>query len=629
MSVRLKMLVVVMAVSVVFSTAAYVTPRELMLPEFSRAERAAASEDAERCIQALQHDAEFLGASAGDYGAWDDTYQFVEDRNEAYRTANLIPETFRNLKIDVLVFVNAAGQLVWGEVRKDDAQVAVEAQDLLDYLCRLDGAPLRAALANECSHGLLTTPRGVLLAGSAPIRKSDRTGAVRGTVIMGRFVDETVATALAEQTRIKLQLLPIANLSDTERAAQVRDPARWFDARDPRVLYCHSTLADLGGQPALLLHTELPRAIMQRGRNAMRLAGTISVLSGATLVLVLWFALRPTILDPLAQLTAHAERVGATGDLGARLNTTRQDELGSLAREFDRMVDRLAQSRAELLDVAHRAGMSEVAGEVLHNVGNVLNGVTVSADLVQQRLRGSEVGALQAAAATLTEQGEHLQEFLTHDERGRLLPTFLTELAGVLTAEQTFLSQEMERIAGALEHLREIIAAQQQNSRHQALREDLSPVALVEQALSLTADSCERHGIAVERQLAAAGSIPLDKHRLLQIVMNLLTNAIRAIKQSGRSDGCITVGLQRVTRESGAALILSVRDNGVGIPPENIERIFGLGYSSHTEGQGIGLHSAANLASAMGATLTAESAGPGRGATFTLVLPLVVAEAAP
>lgn len=628
MSVRFKMLMIVTVVSVLFSAAAYVAPRLIMLPEFERAERAAASEDAERCIQALRHDAEFLSASATDYGSWDDTYQFIEDGNQTYRAANLIPETFRNLKINIFMFVHRDGHLVWGEVRCNDAQDLVAAADLLSYLGDPQRALVREPLQSQRMAGVLTTSHGVLLVGSSPITTSDRSGAVRGAVIMGRFVDDTVAAAVAERTRVKLQVLPIAELSDAERAALVQHPARWFDTHDRRVLRCHSVVTDLDEQPALLLRTELPRAITQRGWSALRLAGIISVLGGAILTLVLWLALRPTIIDPLAALTAHAERVGTTGDLHARLNSTRRDELGTLAREFDRMVDRLAQSRAELLDVAHRAGMAEVAGEVLHNVGNVLNGVTVSADLVQQRLRGSELGTLQAAAHTLAEQRERLDEFLTRDERGRLLPTFLSELTGVLTAEQDFLLQEMGRISEALEHLRELIAAQQHHSHHQALCEALAPGALVEQALALMAESCARHHITVERRLATTAPVPLDKHRVLQVVMNLLTNAVRAIKQAGRPDGRLTVVLQRVPQGAGEALHLSVQDNGVGIAPENLQRIFALGFSSHAEGQGIGLHSAANLASAMGATLTAESAGPGCGATFTLTLPLTVAEVA-
>jgi signal transduction histidine kinase len=138
----------------------------------------------------------------------------------------------------------------------------------------------------------------------------------------------------------------------------------------------------------------------------------------------------------------------------------------------------------------------------------------------------------------------------------------------------------------------------------------------------LTSDSFVRHRIHVERKVEDVGIVPLDRHRVLQILTNLLANAKHAVKQGGCQKPRITIGMARVATPAGERLRLRVEDNGVGIPPENLQQIFAFGFSTRPDGQGVGLHGAVNQAREMGGDLTAESAGPGLGAAFTLTLPI-------
>ncbi len=628
MSLRWKILLFVLGVSVAFAGTSYLVQRWIMLPGFEQVEGSAAREDVTRCVQALERDAEFLASSANDYGAWDDTYQFIEDVNEEYQAGNLIPETFRNLKLNLLMFVRTDGTVVWGELRSDDAEELIDAPELLAAIARPEHPLVARTDPDSKLYGVLTTSLGPMLIGSAAITTSDRSGAVRGAVLMARFVTEEAVAELAARTRVAVQLhrldaVPaeessaLAHLTDTETI--------WTNAEARDTLRSYTYVRDIFAEPALLLCAELPRSITQRGRSAAGLAGATSVGGGFLLTLVMWIVLSRLIVGPLSRVTAHAVRVGSSSDLRARLRMTRPDEIGVLAREFDRMVDRLAESQAQMLEVAHHAGKAEVATNVLHNVGNVLNSVNVSANVVNEKLRGSEVGTLKLAAKMLVEHQDRLGEFVTRDERGRQLPAFLGELATQLSAEQQTMVQEMHGLCDSIEHIRRIVDMQQEHSRHQALREPVEPATLVEEALALSADA-QAGIVRIERDLEAFEALPLDRHRLLQILVNVLTNARQALIGGSVTDPCLRVSLGRGVEAGRECLRIQVVDNGKGIAPENLERIFAFGFSTRANGHGFGLHGAANMAREMGGTLVAESAGPGRGAAFTLTVPVAPAE---
>jgi signal transduction histidine kinase len=311
--------------------------------------------------------------------------------------------------------------------------------------------------------------------------------------------------------------------------------------------------------------------------------------------------------------------------LSARLELGGKDEIAVLAREFDRMVERLAVSRTELVEMAHGAGRAEIAVNVLHNVGNVLNSANVAANLMSRTLANSEVESLVAGVRMIEQHEADLVEFLSRDERGRHLPSFLVEVSAHLASETQTLRSETKTLCASIEHIRQIVRAQSEFSRSDHLIEPTDPAAVIEQALVLTSDSFEHHHIRVERRLHECGRVALDRHRVLQVVTNLIANAKHAVKGVDEKERWIAIELDRLPEPGDGVLCIRVVDNGVGIPPENLERIFSFGFSTRPGGQGVGLHSAANQAREMGGDLRAESAGAGHGAVFTLTLPIRLA----
>ena len=282
----------------------------------------------------------------------------------------------------------------------------------------------------------------------------------------------------------------------------------------------------------------------------------------------------------------------------------------------------LARAQQELLNVSRQAGMAEIATGVLHNVGNVLNSVNVSANLVSDQVRKTPVADLSRVVALLREQGANLGAFFTSDPRGPKVAEFLAQVAEKFTRQQESQLTEVAALQKNIEHIKDIVAMQQSYAKVSGLTENLSPVELIEDALRMNAGSFQKHEVELVRELPAdLPRVCVDKHKVLQILVNLLRNAKHACDDAGREDKRITV---RAVNENDRVRI-TITDNGVGIPPENLTRIFNHGFTTKKTGHGFGLHSAANAAKEMGGGLTVHSEGAGHGATFTLELPAAAA----
>jgi PAS domain S-box-containing protein len=288
--------------------------------------------------------------------------------------------------------------------------------------------------------------------------------------------------------------------------------------------------------------------------------------------------------------------------------------------ERKRAEEELQNMHKLLLDTSRQAGMAEVATGVLHNVGNVLNSMNVSATLMQDILRQSKTASLVRTAGLLEEHRNDLSTFLTTHPQGRLVPAFIFKLAHLLEGENQKLLKESAALAKNVDHVKEIIAMQQTYARVSGLVETVQVNDLVEDALRMHTSALDRHGVETIREFAPLPPIPVEKHKVLQILVNLIRNAKYACDESGRTDKRM---IMRSANGDGRVKI-SIIDNGVGIPPENLTRIFGHGFTTRKDGHGFGLHSAANAAKEMGGQLSVHSDGPGRGASFTLELPVAL-----
>jgi PAS domain S-box-containing protein len=272
---------------------------------------------------------------------------------------------------------------------------------------------------------------------------------------------------------------------------------------------------------------------------------------------------------------------------------------------------------SQLLDASRHAGMAEVATGVLHNVGNVLNSVNVSANLIADMVKHSKSANLAKAVALLESHAQDLGGFLTGDERGRQLPGYLAKLAEFLAGEREAAARELRSLVANIEHIKQIVSLQQAYGKASGFLQNVKPAELVEEAVRLNAIALARHSIRIERDYADLPARALDKHKILQVLVNLLSNAKHALDLGSKPERVLVLAVA----EAGDQLDFTVTDNGVGIAPEHLQRIFAHGFTTRKNGHGFGLHSCALAAKQMNGTLTVRSDGPGTGATFVLSLP--------
>jgi signal transduction histidine kinase len=294
-------------------------------------------------------------------------------------------------------------------------------------------------------------------------------------------------------------------------------------------------------------------------------------------------------------------------------------ELVAEIEERKRMELEVERIHRELLAASRQAGQAEVASSVLHNVGNVLNSVNVSTSLIREHLGRLSSSNLEQAAQMIREHTDDLGRFLTTDEKGRHFPRYLSEASQYLSNEQEYLLNEINGLAQNVEHINEIVAMQQNYASIAGVHEKVAVSEVVENGITMNAGAFSRHGIKAIREYEPVECMTVDKHKLLQILVNILRNAKYACDESGVSGKQVTVRIKRVGNER---VRVEIADNGVGIAPENLTRIFSHGFTTRKHGHGFGLHSAALAAQEMGGSLTVRSEGVGQGATFILELPL-------
>ena len=289
-----------------------------------------------------------------------------------------------------------------------------------------------------------------------------------------------------------------------------------------------------------------------------------------------------------------------------------------LEKKRAKQIERELEAAKQLLETSRQAGMAEVATSILHNVDNVLNSVNVSSGLILDKVQKSKVSGFTRAVALMEAHKSDLPGFFEHNPKGRQLFGYLVKLDLNLVHEQKEILTEIHTLLGNILHIKEIVWMQQDYARVSGVIETLRIQDLVEDSLRLNSGALDRHAIKVVREYSELKPVLVDKHKVMQILVNLIRNAKHSFDDSGRIDKQITM---RITHAN-ERMQVSIIDNGVGIPAENLIRIFNHGFTTKKDGHGFGLHSGALTAKELGGTLTAFSEGTGQGSKFTLELPI-------
>lgn len=297
----------------------------------------------------------------------------------------------------------------------------------------------------------------------------------------------------------------------------------------------------------------------------------------------------------------------------------RTQELQDQVDAKERALADLAKAQQRLIELSRISGMAEIATGVLHNVGNVLNSVNVSATIATGKILEFRADKLVSAMDILQQHPDDMDTFLRHDPKGQRLIPYLAKLGKNLQEDRQGALTELRQLQSHVDHIKTIVATQQSYAKVSGLIDHLCLADVVEDALRIVQAGFDRHGIRTERFFEELPPMAADKHQIIQILLNLLRNAKEAIKQSGNKPRFVRITLRR---HSGDHVRIEVKDSGIGLAEENLTRIFAHGFTTKSTGHGFGLHSGALAAQQMSGALWAESDGLGLGTTFILELPL-------
>lgn len=298
--------------------------------------------------------------------------------------------------------------------------------------------------------------------------------------------------------------------------------------------------------------------------------------------------------------------------------------LALLVSTYQQLVDNAIQKEKDRylqqqLIIARQAGMAEVADCVLHNVGNVLNSVNVSVSVIEEKLLHSELDGLTAVREMIDHNKENIGDFITNDTKGSHLPDYFIALANYWQKEKKIIIGEINTLVKNVQHIKDIITMQQALSKVFGAEEAISIEDLIKDALEISGINFEHYGIIIERFDEKMPNVLVDKSKVMQIVINLLRNAKDALTESTLQEKRLIIKTGQLPQNK---FFIQITDNGVGILPKNLKLIFSHGFTTKEKGHGFGLHTSAIVAKEMGGRLTAESKGQGKGATFTLELPI-------
>jgi sensor domain CHASE-containing protein len=611
MNIRTKMILLLALLFAVLSAVEIAIQTNVLMPSFAELERQDAEVSMKRIGYALDMTLEGMALTAADWGNWSDAYQFVQDHNEAFVTANITPPAIKQLKVNVILIVDMTGSIVLSTARDLDTGATLKI-DLVGRQSLPDDFPWRKNLAEgRPARGLIQTNLGVMMIVAAPVLNGSGSGVPRGTVIMGRLLTPAQVQSIGAQAQAALSMLQDGRAAAADQIAET-------DA----VTQVDRSIRDIYGNPLMTLRVEVPRDITARGLKAVNYASAYVIVAAIAVLMLLVVGLNRVVLRPLSRVTRHAIAIGEGKDLTARLNLPGHDEVALLAREFDRMVERVAESRRQLVDQSYQAGFAELAKGVLHNLGNAMTPVGVRVSKLSERLRAAPMEDLEVACGEL---GNDAIQAARRADLEEFLRLGCRELAVTVKESQTDIAVIQRQTTIVQTALTELM----RSTRNEHVVESVRLPDLVAQTLEIVPDACrQRLVVDADESLRQVGVVNVARTVLRLVLQNLIINAADAVRDAGRDKGMLRVAAEIVREADHEQLHLQCKDDGVGISKDNLERVFDQGFStkSRETNHGIGLHWCANAIGALGGRIWAASEGPGLGASMHLMLPLTARE---
>ncbi|MBD2743461.1 PAS domain S-box protein [Coleofasciculus sp. FACHB-1120] len=359
MRLRTKTLMVIGATLVGLVGVLYATSSIVLLRSLKQAEEQNTRQLVRAVLNVFSQTEDDFSSRFRDWSSWDDTYNFINNPNQAYIASNLNPGSLNTLRINLVLFINNSGEIVFGTGFDLKNQKKTPIPPALKEHLALNDRLLERPNSNRILSGIILLPEGLMLISSQPILPSTGKGSIRGTLIFGRYIDDRAIEKLARINRLPVMMYGMNNPQmpadfQAVRSALSEQRPILVRSRSEDTISGYAQIKDIYGKPALLLRVDVPREIYKQGK--IRLGYLILcllvvglVFGGVTLLLI-----ERLVLSRLAALSAGVRKIGASSDLSLRVSTPGKDELSSLALTINGMLEALEKSGRDRIESEER-----------------------------------------------------------------------------------------------------------------------------------------------------------------------------------------------------------------------------------------------------------------------------------
>ncbi|MBF0453409.1 MAG: response regulator [Magnetococcales bacterium] len=322
----------------------------IILPGFAELDRESAQRNFSRSQSAIQRELHHLSLLVKDWGAWDDSYRFVQDRNQAYIDASLNLETLQSARLDGVFYYNDQGALVWGKKVDGEEKLAQDKLFLPNPLPKEHWLNTTITKQQAVS-GLYLFEEQIYLFSAYPILTSRQQGPTRGSLVMVRQLSDTLLQTLAQQTEVDFQIHLWHTLHPSSPyylfKAQLQKSSQPIMVEKPdNRLQVMGMMRDLDNRPVLIISSQTKMRGRDRGAQSMILLSICTLIVGVVIALFISRRLNQRVIQPLTRLTHETRNMEVMTD-PIHIPQLR-DEIGLLARTFATLLERLRENHREL-----------------------------------------------------------------------------------------------------------------------------------------------------------------------------------------------------------------------------------------------------------------------------------------